>query len=310
MATLTQPVTINLPLSGRATVVTRVAAGRAHSLVVTDREGVFSFGNNAYGQCGRRVIPNEEYRSSSLIYKIRDLPADVVDAECGLDHSFFLTSGGQLYACGWGADGQTGLETFAAQGPPLQVRGDIERERIVKVSSAGDCTLALNDRGEIFGWGNSEYRQLGASTEEQQCNTPRRLPLPPHVGRVRDIAAGGSHCVLVNEYGQVFSWGFGALGRGPENQVSREPVEIPLRLFNWTEVDSDIHAVQCAAGLLTSAVINSAGSLFTWGRNQFGELGLGHQKTQYFPMQAVIPVAVAQISFGIDHTICIARGAF
>ena len=27
---------------------------------------------------------------------------------CGQDHSLFLTETGKVYACGWGADGQTG----------------------------------------------------------------------------------------------------------------------------------------------------------------------------------------------------------
>uniref|UniRef100_A0A8C8M481 Uncharacterized protein n=1 Tax=Oncorhynchus tshawytscha TaxID=74940 RepID=A0A8C8M481_ONCTS len=39
-----------------------VAHCRAHSLVLTDSEGVFSLGNNAYGQCGRKIAEDEIYR--------------------------------------------------------------------------------------------------------------------------------------------------------------------------------------------------------------------------------------------------------
>lgn len=56
----------------------------------------------------------------------------------------FVTEGGKVYACGWGADGQTGLGTYENQAIPTSVKGDISSEKIVKVASTGDCVLALN----------------------------------------------------------------------------------------------------------------------------------------------------------------------
>jgi len=74
---------------------------------------------------------------------------------CGQDHTMFLTETGSVLACGWGSDGQTGLGHYNNQHHPDNVEGDIKNEKIVKISSAGDCVLALNDKGEVFGWGNS-----------------------------------------------------------------------------------------------------------------------------------------------------------
>jgi hypothetical protein len=53
-----------------------------------------------------------------------------------------------VYACGWGADGQTGLGSYKNQSIPKLVEGDIKGERIVKVSSSADAVLALN--GKLF----------------------------------------------------------------------------------------------------------------------------------------------------------------
>jgi RCC1-like G exchanging factor-like protein len=58
----------------------------------------------------------------------------------------FVTESGKVYACGWGADGQTGLGTFENRGPPAAVKGDITSEKIVKVASTVDCVLALNGK--------------------------------------------------------------------------------------------------------------------------------------------------------------------
>ncbi|POI28289.1 hypothetical protein CIB84_007958 [Bambusicola thoracicus] len=57
-----EPSPIPLPLEKpQKTRVLQVSCGRAHSLVLTDSEGVFTMGNNSYGQCGRKVVEDEIY---------------------------------------------------------------------------------------------------------------------------------------------------------------------------------------------------------------------------------------------------------
>ena len=62
--------------------------------------------------------------------------------------SLFITQTGKVYACGWGADGQTGLGHYNNESQPTIVEGDIKDEKIVKVVSSADCVLALN--GKLF----------------------------------------------------------------------------------------------------------------------------------------------------------------
>ena len=57
--------------------------------------------------------------------------------------------------------------------------------------------LLFSENGEVFGWGNSEYSQLHMATEEQQVNSPVKLNLG-EVGKVLDIASGGSMCMVLN----------------------------------------------------------------------------------------------------------------
>lgn len=66
-----------------------MAAGRAHLLVLTDREGVFTLGNNAYGQCGRQIVEEEKYSGSRIIHNIPHLNgAKIKSIECGQDHRY------------------------------------------------------------------------------------------------------------------------------------------------------------------------------------------------------------------------------
>lgn len=63
-------------------------AGRAHTAILTDNEGVFTLGNNAYGQCGRKINANEEYRGSMVSHNIRTLGKQkITSVVCGQDHT-------------------------------------------------------------------------------------------------------------------------------------------------------------------------------------------------------------------------------
>jgi alpha-tubulin suppressor-like RCC1 family protein len=82
------PAPVELPVADIVnTKVTSVAAGRAHLMVLTDREGVFTLGNNSYGQCGRQIVEDEKYSGSQIIHNIPHLNgAKINSIECGQDH--------------------------------------------------------------------------------------------------------------------------------------------------------------------------------------------------------------------------------
>ena len=57
--------------------------------------------------------------------------------------------------------------------------------------------ILFSDKGEVFGWGNSEYGQFRMVTEEQQINHPVKLDLKG-IGKIIDIASGGTICMVLN----------------------------------------------------------------------------------------------------------------
>lgn len=132
--------------------IKRVAAGRAHSIALSEAGILYLLGNNSFGQCARSIVEDEEYFANRTINRIdtksligtNDTVKEIV---CGLDHSLFLTNEGKVFSCGWGADGQTGLGHFNSACEFGEVEGDIKNEKIVKIASKYDCVLALN--GEL-----------------------------------------------------------------------------------------------------------------------------------------------------------------
>lgn len=290
--------------------IVKVGCGRAHSIAIADSGVAYAFGNNAYGQCGRSIIEDEDYFGSQVV-KIHEPSVfggeKLKDVVCGQDHTIFLTESGKLYTCGWGADGQTGLGHYNNQDAPKLVEGEIKNEKITKVSSVGDCVLALNDKGKVFGWGNSEYNQILLNSDEQQINVPIHLKYLDKLGKIIDVASGGSFSMVLNEEGQVFVWGYGLIGLGPLVDVCKTPTLIPPTIFGQNAFSPNLKVTAINCGLYNLAAINSENDLFMWGRNKFGCLGIGHEKDQPFPFKANVAAKVQRILCGVDHSVALCR---
>lgn len=90
---------------------------------------------------------------------------------------------------------------------------------------------------------------------------------------------------MVADAGEVFSWGFGILGRGEQASLSRKPELIPPNLFGRNQFETDLKVIKIYCGLNHCAAITSKGDLFTWGKNKGGCLGLGNMDDQFFPLR-------------------------
>ena len=54
------------------------------------------------------------------------------------------------------------------------------------------------DKGQLFGWGSSEFGQLSSAAEDHTyLNVPRHLPFK-HLGKVVKTAASSSMCAVLN----------------------------------------------------------------------------------------------------------------
>uniref|UniRef100_A0A4W2H9S6 RCC1 like n=1 Tax=Bos indicus x Bos taurus TaxID=30522 RepID=A0A4W2H9S6_BOBOX len=270
------------------------------------KDKIFSMGNNSYGQCGRKVVENEIYSESHRVHRMQDFDGQVVQVACGQDHSLFLTDQGEVYSCGWGADGQTGLGHYNITSTPTKLGGDLAGVNVVQVATYGDCCLAVSADGGLFGWGNSEYLQLASVTDSTQVNVPRCLPFSG-VGQVKQAACGGTGCAVLNGEGHVFVWGYGILGKGPNLLETALPEMIPPTLFGLSEFNPGVQVSRIRCGLSHFAALTNRGELFVWGKNIRGCLGIGRLEDQYFPWRVTMPGEPMDVACGVDHMVTLAR---
>jgi len=110
------------------------------------------------------------------------------------------------------------------------------------------------------------------------------------------IAAGTFHTCGIREGNTLWCWGYpahGALGTGATTNQD-QPQQISKPTAGWTSV---------TAGYQDSCATRNDGTLWCWGDNDFGQLGIGTTTSMRRPHQVTTPAATgwATVAAGNDH---------
>ncbi|ARF14915.1 Ig-like domain-containing protein [Sporosarcina ureae] len=224
---------------------------------------------------------------------------NVVDI--GKDHFLILKGDGSVWSWGNNTYGQLGAKVTGDSTTPvvIQRRNGSRLANIVSISAGGNHSAALDTSGKVWTWGSNGYGQLGYATVGNKNDDPMMVAdLPPIVA----ISTGDSHTLAVDENGAVWAWGrnaFGQLGRVTPLISSTEPLRI-----NGGSDFSNIVAV--TAGSEHSVALKTDGTVFTWGRNSFGQLGNGETGDENVVPQKVPGLTnIIEITAGNNHTLAL-----
>ncbi|CAD25339.2 REGULATOR OF CHROMOSOME CONDENSATION [Encephalitozoon cuniculi GB-M1] len=178
-----------------------------------------------------------------------------------------------------------------------------DKMSLTKVRCGSLHTLVLDSDGMLYSWGCNDEGALGRDGDE---STPQRVCLDE---KIVDMDCGASISVALTSRGHVYVWGTfrstnGTFGLTPGKKISFEPVKVPLK---------SITALSAGQGFV--AALDSKDSIFTFGSNEFGELG--RRTSERNKLRALIPDAVTtprkrlrnyrfrSISCGLNHIIAL-----
>ncbi|HLY74751.1 MAG TPA: RCC1 repeat-containing protein [Planctomycetota bacterium] len=239
--------------------ITLIAAGGQNGFAVGAGGNVWGWGYNGQGNAG--CSSNPTVLSPTQLPGLSGITAVAAGSTGGLA----VGAGGAVWTWGWNTSGQLGIGTTTGQSnTPVQIPG---LSGVIAVGAGSNYDLALRSDGTVWGWGDNSTGQMGAATSSALQSTPVQIP---GLSSIVAIAAGYDHGMALASDGSVWTWGnnsTGQLGNGLFTFVAS--ANLPAQVPDLTGV------ISISAGQQTSLAIRQDGTLWSWGSNNLGELGIG-----------------------------------
>lgn len=281
---------------------TGVWAGGNHSFALNQLGRTYAWGSNQASELGFASGTGME-TLPQLVYSL----GSTVKFAAGTSHTAAFLNADRIDTAGANTVGQRGNPGFTGDNKFTQLYAAWQITQpayeaysgftsFAAIAAGDNFTLALQKNGNVWGWGDNGRGQLTFANSSQVI--PKQIS---QLSGVTAIAAGSTHSLAATASGKVYAWGdnqYGQLGNLASGAKVLTPVEIPALAGK--------NVVQLAAGDGFSVALTANGDVYTWGRNDAGQLGLGNTTRMSIPQKVPGLGGVQEIAAGNSHVL--ARG--
>jgi hypothetical protein len=134
--------------------------------------------------------------------------------------------------------------------------------------------MAIKSDGSLWGCGHNDADQLGLGDTTDRTSLTQVDP----GSTWKAVSCGGGCTLAVKSDGSLWAWGSttsGNLGLGSMDSTVATPARVGTA-SNWASV---------SAGYEQTLALKSDGSLWAWGDNFYGDLGLGNTSNRDTPTE-------------------------
>lgn len=263
----------------------RFSGGLQHSVGQRAYSYLAASGQGLNGQLGNGGTSNSSSPVFGGLYQ-------TIDVAAGDYNNLAATPGGSVYAWGSNQYGQLGLGYPGGQTsaptpvPNLNLQPDGYYAPVSTgfgdsphaVSSNFGVCAAVDSRGQVWTWGVNYSGQLGDGTTADHYSPAvvRADPSGNPLTRVVSIAAGEDQMIALKSDGTVWAWGSGNRGALGVGATYDHNALYPVQVYTDSGPLTDV--VQVVAGGSDFALaLKKDGSIWGWGSNGAGQLGVGDQ---------------------------------
>lgn len=200
-----------------------------------------------------------------------------VSVSRGKNHNLILDKNGDVW--GFGSN-----SNYPMSGLDLKVRAATKMEDIsdVKKLAAGtEFSIFLKNDGTMWGTGKSDKCQVGSELTDD-IYTGEIVQITDK-NDFKTVTAGEDFAAAIASDG-VYTWGsnsYGQLGINSDAACGA-PSKVSFNL-NENEYITDVQA-----GLGHCIALSSSGNVYSWGRNNVGQLGIGNKSNKFVPTKVNI----------------------
>jgi len=273
---------------GTLTTWSSISAGDSHTVGLKTDGTLWVWGAGGHGKLG---LESNVYRSSPVQVGTLTTWASAAGAQ---NHTLAVKTDGTAWAWGYNDRGALGLGDVIKRSSPVQV-GTLATWSLVAGSRQ---SLAIKTDGTLWAWGrNDTYGDLGLGDTADRSS-------PVQVGGGAAWAAlllgsSSKHTLALQDpsllaNSQLFSWGSGYKGQlGLGDAIARSsPVQVGT-IATWSTF---------AAGYgPTRSGIKTDGTIWTWGYDIQGQLGLGDTIDRSSPVQVGALATWASVATSSTH---------
>ncbi|CAK4071729.1 unnamed protein product [Aphanomyces euteiches] len=229
--------------------IAAIACGAGHSLAVSCRGDVFSWGIGKQGQLGHGDACESELEPR-LIQALAAL--EVTSVACGIAHSVFLLRGDRsLHGCGLNSYGQLGLgHTTAAVETPTRIGGVLH---VQHVACGGAHTCVVDMDGRVWSSGANSCGQLGLGHADDMA----AFTVVPMAVPCAFVACGEEFSSAITTTRDVFMWGLGIAGQMGDGEYTS--YDSPRHVDGLPPID------QVCLSQAQVFAITEGGGVWTWG---------------------------------------------
>jgi alpha-tubulin suppressor-like RCC1 family protein len=294
------------------------STGSGHSEVLGDNGSVWIWGNSLPNLRANPSTFTTDKLSRAKTSATGAALSGVAELSAGMNFVLARRTDNTLVTWGDGylGDGSTVYRPYPV---PVRYATGAAVGGMVSISAGGNFAVAARSDGTVWSWGSNTMCVLG--TDPKLCASPGPLPgayaaqvLTSTGGALTGVVkvaagSGNMHALALKSDDTVWSWGTeqqGQLGNGTAflNRSLAKPV-LTATGAALTNVAS------ISAGAVHSVAVLRDGTVYAWGLNTSGQLGIGTASYSTSSMRAVrvlssagVPLTgVAAVAAGSGHTL-------
>jgi alpha-tubulin suppressor-like RCC1 family protein len=251
---------------GALTTWSKVTAGNNFCLAIQSDGTLWGWGGDGDGQLG----------NTAKITRSSPVQVGSLTTWFYVSASSFCTlatkTDGTLWAWGNGGSGSLGLNSTTSFSSPVQVGALTTWYEVAK--GANYSSAAIKTDGTLWTWGSGFSGRIGLGDTVARSS-------PVQVGALTtwyEVTSGYGNMLATTTDGALWTWGRNTYGQLGLNDVAdrSSPVQIGA-LTNWAQAS--------AGGGSFCVAVKTDGTLWSWGRNNQGQLGLNDATNRSSPVQ-------------------------